>query len=150
MTIDGGVAMNVVPDVCELRLSIRLLPGMDSSTEIARVESLCAEVISGTDASITCSVINDNPPLLGDADSRLYALITGEVGQTDQLGASFAADGGFLERHLGMNCILFGPGRIQVAHRPDEYVPRDELARAGEVMRSVVESMCGGGSPVFE
>jgi acetylornithine deacetylase len=39
--------------------------------------------------------------------------------------------------------VLFGPGSIDVAHKPNEWLPRDEFDRAAGMLRQVVERFCG-------
>jgi succinyl-diaminopimelate desuccinylase len=46
-----------------------------------------------------------------------------------------------------MECVLFGPGSIRVAHKPDEHVPLAELARAAEVLDRLVERWCASPTP---
>ena len=43
----------------------------------------------------------------------------------------FATDAGWLQR-AGFECVLFGPGSIEVAHRPNEFLPVDAVAGAPE------------------
>jgi succinyl-diaminopimelate desuccinylase len=38
--------------------------------------------------------------------------------------------------------VLFGPGSIDVAHRPNEYVPIEEFERARTVLERLVERLC--------
>jgi acetylornithine deacetylase/succinyl-diaminopimelate desuccinylase-like protein len=41
--------------------------------------------------------------------------------------------------------VLFGPGSIEVAHRPNEFMPAAELARAGELLEALVYRRCLAG-----
>ena len=50
-------------------------------------------------------------------------------------------DGGNLAE-LGTQCLVFGPGSIDVAHKPDEYIPMGELIRGVEVVRDLVQRRC--------
>jgi acetylornithine deacetylase len=57
----------------------------------------------------------------------------------------YATDAGWLQE-MGMECVLFGPGSIRVAHQPDEHVPLAHLAHAGEVLVALVERCCASGA----
>ena len=41
-----------------------------------------------------------------------------------------------------MQCVLFGPGSIEAAHKPNEFVPIDEFNRAGDILRQLVTKFC--------
>jgi acetylornithine deacetylase len=53
----------------------------------------------------------------------------------------FATDAGWLQR-MGLQCVLFGPGSIEVAHRPNEFIPVAELTRAREVVGRIIDLRC--------
>ena len=38
--------------------------------------------------------------------------------------------------------LLFGPGAIEVAHKPNEFTPKDEFHRAGDVLRALIARFC--------
>jgi acetylornithine deacetylase/succinyl-diaminopimelate desuccinylase-like protein len=43
---------------------------------------------------------------------------------------------------LGLDCAIWGPGSISVAHKPDEWLPKADLARAREVLGGLIERFC--------
>lgn len=139
--IRGGEALNVVPERCVIEIGLRPLPGMDSSVLIEQVRC-CAAVLKDARASIEMDVINDNPPMLTGEDARVCRVLCDLIGQTQTIGVSFASDGGTFNRDLDMDCVLYGPGSIEVAHRPDEFVPIDEMQRAKDVLHRLIERMC--------
>ena len=65
------------------------------------------------------------------------------VGQDQDIGVSYCSDGGHLSR-LGLECVLFGPGDIAMAHRPDEYVPIEDMKRSRDLMSRLIAARCGG------
>ena len=44
-------------------------------------------------------------------------------------------------RSIGATGAVIGPGSINVAHKPDEFVPRDEFIRSGLIYRDIAEGM---------
>lgn len=135
--IRGGTAINVVPERCEIDLGIRLLPGMTSRPVIERVRRALAA--SGEDCEL--EVLGDSPPMLCPEAAEVRRRLCALLGQSEDVGASFASDAGPLQA-LGQESVLFGPGAIAVAHKPNEYVPKLELERAGEVLRLLVRDVC--------
>jgi acetylornithine deacetylase len=63
------------------------------------------------------------------------------VGPPEARGASFSSDAGPLQG-LGLQPVLFGPGSIEAAHRPNEFLPRAEFLRCGEVLDGLVHDLC--------
>ena len=126
-TINGGKAVNVVPDQCVVRFGFRVLPGMESAPILERVRRTVAEAVG--DAPYSLGIVNESPPLLLEEDSAIYGAVQELIGQDETLSASYATDGGWLKQ-AGLDCVIFGPGTIEVAHKPNEWMPKDEFARA--------------------
>jgi len=140
-TIAGGRAVNVVPDRCELRVGVRLLPGMEAAplVEAARAR---VQAAAGPDP-FDFEVVRESPPLESAADARVLRELAALVGQEGDRSASYATDAGWLAR-AGMECAVFGPGSIEVAHRPDEWISAAELTRARGVLARCVGRICRG------
>ncbi len=137
--IAGGAAVNVIPDRCVIDLGVRLLPGMNTEAAIEWVRDAATK--ADPQSRITVKVRNNNPPMLLDADAAIHTALCEQLGQKQSFGVSFASDAGVLSE-LGMQCVLFGPGSIEAAHKPNEFVPIDEFNRAGEVLRQLVVKFC--------
>ena len=90
---------------------------------------------------VTLTVCNDNPPMLLADDAAIHQTLCEYLGQSQSYGVSFASDAGVLSE-FGMECVLFGPGSIEVAHKPNEFVPIEELTRCREVLEHLVRSFC--------
>lgn len=136
--IAGGEALNVIPDRCDIDVGVRLMPGDESGTAIEEITE-CVSRASG--ATVEVTQINDNPPMLTGAGAPLYRQLIALLDQPEDLGVSYASDGGWLGR-ADYQCVLFGPGSIAVAHRPDEHMPIAQFERARDVLRNLIESQC--------
>jgi acetylornithine deacetylase len=77
-----------------------------------------------------------------DDDAPIHRHLRALVGQEADATVSFATDAGWLQR-LGLDCAVFGPGTIEVAHKPNEHVTKAELARARELIGETVRHFCG-------
>jgi len=139
-TIEGGTADNIVPDRCVIHLGIRLLPGQVSAGPVQRVCEAVETVMRGR--AFEVEVLNESPPLLLDERAEVYRALCGLVGQTQTFGVTYASDAGPFQQTLGMECVLFGPGTIDVAHKPNEHLPIGEWERAGPIIESLVRRMC--------
>ena len=79
-------------------------------------------------------------PLLGNADGELAQATARAIRDALEIDASFIASPGTYDqkhvvRRAGIHeCIAYGPGRLVLAHQPDEYVAIDDLVKAAKVM----------------
>jgi acetylornithine deacetylase len=139
-TVSGGTAINVVPERAVVELGLRPLPGMSSAELAARVEAAARAVAAPAVPEVL--VISDSPPLLVREDAPVVRHLADAVGQRGTASVSFATDAGWLAG-LGIDCAIWGPGSIEVAHKPDEHLPKVELAAAREVLAGAIERFCG-------
>jgi acetylornithine deacetylase len=138
-TIRGGSAVNVIPDRCELEVGIRLLPEMQSEEVISEVRDILSRVLAPGECQL--DVLSDSPPMLSDAKRPIHRELCTLVTQTSLESVSFASDAGWLQQ-MGLDCVLFGPGSIEVAHRPNEFMPRDEFERARTLFPQIIRRFC--------
>ena len=138
--VSGGGALNVIPDSCEVDIGLRLLPGMTGGPSRARLESLAREVTGM--ARLEAEVLNDNPSMLLPEQAFIHQAALALTGQEGSRGVSYASDAGILSREMDMDCILWGPGDMGVAHRPNEYIQLDELERGGVMLERFIARFC--------
>lgn len=138
----AGSAINIIPERAELDLGFRVLPGMQAETLRQRIETLLGEVLK--DEEWKLELINQSPPMLLAEDHDLTRRLYRVMDQETTVSASYATDAGWLSES-GFDCLLWGPGTIEVAHRPNESIPKNELGRASTLLAGVVEQVCGVG-----
>ena len=138
-TVTGGTAINVIPELCTIGFGLRLLPGMNSDSLIKRIEETINNAASGADYEF--HVLNDSPPFSVSEDAVIYKAICEMVSQSKTYGVTFASDAGHLSK-IGIDCVLFGPGAIEVAHKPNEYIPIDEFNKAKPMLEQLVQQFC--------
>jgi acetylornithine deacetylase len=137
--IAGGSATNVIPDHCSLDVGIRLLPGMTSGPVVERVHDTVATALPGR--AFRLEVLNESPPMLLPEDNDLYRLLCRSVGQSESRSVYFATDAGWLSR-ADFDCVVFGPGNMDTAHKPDEWIPEGDLVRGEVVLEDVIQDAC--------
>jgi len=138
-TVAGGSAINIVPEKCVVDLGFRVLPGMSADAIYERIENSLIRVLEGE--SYRFERGEQSPPMLLEEDNDLYRDLCAILGQEKTISASYATDAGWLQE-LGLDCLLFGPGTIDVAHKPNEYLPKAEFERAHEILGQLVERYC--------
>lgn len=136
--VEGGVAANVIPDRCEIELGARLLPGMDAGVLVARVTEAVDRVVGEVPREI--EIVGESPAAFLDEGSDLWAWLGGES-PPGHSSVPFATDAGWLQK-LGFECVIWGPGSIEVAHRPNEFVPIADLVGARATLACAVDRWC--------
>jgi len=132
--IRGGTAMNVVPDRCQIDFGVRLLPGMEAGPVVEEVRSALEALRDSV--RLEFEVTGLSPPLLLDERADFYRLVCSLVDQSETHAVSYATDGGPLQP-LGLECVVFGPGSIEVAHKANEFLPKDQFLSAGKILRQL-------------
>lgn len=137
--VSGGSAANVIPDHCAAQIAIRLLPAMSAEEMSERVRAAVARVLPGEPFELT--FLGESPAMMLDEGAPLYRDLCGLVGQQSTESVAFATDAGWLQT-MGLHCAVFGPGNIEVAHRPNEFLPIEEFERAGRLLDEMVRRRC--------
>jgi acetylornithine deacetylase len=138
-TIAGGVAANVVPDHCEIQLGIRLLPGMSGEAMAERVRATAQAAVR---EPFTVEILTETPAMMLHSDAPILQAFSRTMGDGEPGTVMFASDAGWLQR-AGFDCVLFGPGSIEVAHQANEFLPVAQFQRAGEILDDLIQRNCG-------
>ncbi len=139
--IHGGDNPNRICGQCELHFDLRPLPGMDNEElhqSIARRIQPLAE-LHGCDVTLS-SLFGGAPAFEQEATSPLIQAcekLTGHVSSS----VAFATEAPFLQS-LGMETVVMGPGSIDQAHQPDEFIPLDQINPAIEILKSLIRQFC--------
>jgi len=143
--IEGGSAVNIVPDSCRLRVGVRQLPGQTGAelvAVIAEAADAVAQRWSDRGGRILTTLDQEAPALLTPAGTALEDLLRPHARDAEPTAVPFATDGGNLQR-AGTRSLVFGPGSIDVAHRPDEFIPAEQLIGCVGIVRRLVVDRCG-------
>jgi acetylornithine deacetylase len=79
--------------------------------------------------------------MLLDGTADIFHAACAEVHQQGEHTIAFTTDGGWFGRG-GMECVIFGPGAIEVAHRPNEFIPLAELDACDGVLGRLIDRFC--------
>lgn len=147
--IDGGFADNIVPDRCDLVLDRRLLPDEAPATALAELRALLerardAEGIIADLAAVRVEAGGSETP----ADAPVVLAGVAAAARHGRRAAPGGLSGGcdlVHFRRTGSPGIILGPGSLEVAHQPDEYVTQDALVEASLIYRDIALLLLGGG-----
>ena len=128
--ITGGVAGNVIPDLCEVEVNYRFAPSRDA----AEAENHVREVFAGFDVEIVDLAVGARPGLDAPLAQEFVAAVGAEprpkYGWTDV--ARFSA--------LGVPAVNYGPGDPHLAHHDEERVPVAQIEAVERGLRTWLTS----------
>ncbi len=142
-TVRGGSAINIVPDACIVEIGVRTMPGLESDRLAPRVEAAIASVPLPAGVTLRTEILSDSPPMSLAPEAPIHRLLCELNRQEGTRSVGFATDAGWLAC-AGFDCAVFGPGTIEVAHKPNEWMPKPEYAKAREIVEQTIARLCGG------
>lgn len=138
-TIAGGAAINVVPERCIVEIGIRLLPGLEIAPLVERVRAALAPTAGPHGFKL--EVLSASPPMELAPEAPIHRALCELLNLEEGGAVSYATDAGWLAK-LGLDCAIFGPGSITVAHQPDEFVPKADLDLVRHHLDRLIDRFC--------
>lgn len=138
----GGIARNILADRADLSWEVRTLPGSDPEIVPARFAAICDEVQArmrrtAPSAAITTVMSSDVPGLAPDPGSEAETLVMRLAGRNSTIAVAYATEAGHFQR-AGLPTIVCGPGSIDQAHQPDEFITLEQLQAGEAFMRRLL------------
>lgn len=149
--IEGGYRPYVVPDRCRVWIDMRLVP----PTDTAAAKRIMDEAVRTAEAEIpgvkgSYVVTGDRPYVEKDDQSPLLSALRRAAlevtGQEAEVGSfNGYTDTAVIAGTLGnKNCMSYGPGSLELAHKPNESVPFEDVRRCGKVLGRLAEDVVFG------
>ena len=148
--VRGGTAANIISRECRFVWDLRNMPDESPLTYLERFEAFCREeVLPGmrevapaadivTTERFATAGLRADP---GSAADELVRMITGD---NDTGVVSYGTEAGQFQE-AGFSTIVCGPGSIDQAHQPNEYIERSQVELCTKTLRRLIELQRGGG-----
>jgi acetylornithine deacetylase len=137
--IAGGDAHNVIAGRCQLDWEMRPVQGGDTDHVRDAIDAYARTVLEPEmkavhrEAGIVRHVIGEVTGLEPVSDNEALRIVAELTGANSADVVSFGTEAGLFQ-DLGLTCIVCGPGSIEQAHKPDEFVSRAQLAACLEML----------------
>lgn len=146
--IEGGYRPYVVPDSCRIWIDMRLVPPTDTAAAAAIVKDAIACAVSQI-PGITASyeITGDRPYVEKDNASPLLKALSSVCEEVTGMPAEVSFFPGYTDTAViagtlhNRNCMSYGPGNLELAHKPDEYVPCEDILRCEEVLTLLAKKL---------
>lgn len=145
-TIKGGVALNTIPETCVLQSDIRYLPSETSDDWILPYQAVLSEIehdmqLEHPDARVEFEITELIPPMAVEPQGIAETLARQVTGDNAHRLVSYQTEAGHFQA-AGYSTIICGPGSIEQAHKPDEFITAAQLRRGQAFMQRLTETLC--------
>lgn len=139
--INGGKAANVIPDRCEITIDIRTIPGQNIGLIDKQLNEIFNEIKSDNpDFDARIEVVRKVDGMETDRDCEFVNRVRSATGIDETKIVGYTTDAPIF-KNFGAPIIVFGPGKTEQAHQPNEYVDVPDLCKAVEYYKKIINSM---------
>lgn len=138
-TFEAGAQVNIVPDKARIELDLRVVTESERNRVLALIEETGHKIATSHGAEFSYRVFNDRAPITsGPEDPQVarfldvHSRLTGRPAILEI--APYSTDAVAIVPRRQMPVIIYGPGQIEQAHQPNEYLNLDTLDEALEVI----------------
>jgi acetylornithine deacetylase len=136
--VSGGTSPNILARQCEFIWDVRATSRLEQENIVEHVLARAREIQAEMQARFAdCAIINDvlvdAPPLEPDPANAAVSLLRDLTGKNSVCSVSYAAEAGMFQK-AGFATAICGPGSIEQAHKPDEYIELEQI-QAGTLMQ---------------
>jgi acetylornithine deacetylase len=143
--IEGGTAKNIIPRRCAFQWETRLLPTADPDHVPQRFDSFARSLepamkAIAPEAGIATEKVNHVPGLAPESESPAEQLALHLAGANSTHAVSYCTEAGLFQQ-IGIPAVICGPGSIEQAHKPDEYIDISELRKCEAFMGKLTQQL---------
>jgi len=139
--IHGGDNPNRICGSCQLDFDIRITPGMEVDEIREQLIARLAPLVEPLGVQFELVPLFPGvPAFMAQEHSEILRLVERMTGQQG-ISVGFGTEAPHLQK-LGLDTIIFGPGNIDQAHQPDEFLDLDMVESGIGYIRELIEKVC--------
>ncbi|MGN6584808.1 MAG: acetylornithine deacetylase [Rhizobiaceae bacterium] len=144
--INAGVALNIVPNHCQVEFEIRHIAADNAGRILDRLRGEAERIASAAqaiapEAAIDIEIFNTYPGLDTPPDSQAVAFVKSLTGANGTMKVAFGTEGGLFSGDLGTPTVVCGPGSMAQGHKPDEFVSVEQLNRCDDMLEKLLQRL---------
>ncbi|MEK9672956.1 MAG: acetylornithine deacetylase [Rhodospirillaceae bacterium] len=144
----GGEQLNIVPGRADMDFEFRHLPKHNPvalEKEIMTfVDQLRAEMAAASpECGIEILELSGIPALDTDPSEEVVTIAKQLAGRNDHAAVAFGTEAGLFQQKAGVPSVIIGPGSINQAHAPNEYITLEQVALGEAFMTRLADRVCG-------
>jgi acetylornithine deacetylase len=139
--IYGGDNANRICGCCEMHIDMRPLPGLSVQELQALVLDATYDINQQYPNSVSVIDLHEPiPAFTGSTDSALVKLAENIAGQK-AVAVNYCTEAPFIQQ-LGCETIVMGPGSINQAHQPDEFLAMEKIKPSQQIISNLIKASC--------
>ncbi len=139
--IHGGDNPNRICGSCELQIDVRPLPGMKISDLRTEMQQRLKNILRGTNIQMKTIPLFDGVDAMFTSENSELVKLAEKMTNTESQSVAFGTEAPYYNE-LGLETIVMGPGSINQAHQPDEYIEMKAINPAVEIIRKLITHYC--------
>jgi acetylornithine deacetylase len=147
-TIHGGTVINIVPKECHFEFEIRYLPEQLAETYLAEIEAFIRDQLEpemkaiSDAAGFEITIKSAMPGLNMDPGDDVVNFVKLLAGQNDHAKVAFGTEAGLFQKTAGVPTVVCGPGSVNQAHKPNEFIDLEQISKCETFMNRLLEQVC--------
>jgi len=148
--VDGGTAVNIVPNFASFDFDIRHLPSQDPYEILGEIRefierSALPELRRVSDKTEATVIVHPGGAIALDTaeDDPVIRLAKALTGASETRKVVFGTEAGYFQR-AGISTVVCGPGHIDQAHKPDEFVEIEQIALCEQFFHKLADRLSAG------
>jgi len=147
--INGGLVVNIVPNLCTLDFEIRNIAQDDPALILAQMRNAADKITEmartlAPEAAININTAFTYPGLNTPTDAQVVLFVKSLTGANGTIKVAFGTEGGLFDRELDIPTVICGPGSMAQGHKPDEYVSLDQLDKCDAALSVLIDRLTTG------
>jgi acetylornithine deacetylase len=139
--IHGGDNPNRICGHCEMQFDLRALPGMDNEELRGLIRQRLQPLAEQSGSQIELQTLFGGVPAFEEPATSAIVQAAEKLTGNSAESVAFATEAPFLQQ-LGMETIVMGPGSIDQAHQPDEFIALDQIQPAVNTLKALIRKFC--------
>ncbi len=142
--IEGGTALNIVPKDCAFEFEFRNLPEDDTAELLSEIRSYAHDELEPAMKAVAAETgfswedMACFPGLETPEDAEVVQLAKALAGSNDTGKVAFGTEAGLFHDY-GIPVVVCGPGSIDQAHKPDEFITLEQVALCERFMTRLID-----------
>jgi len=139
--IHGGDNPNRICADCELHIDLRPLPGMEPGALRQNMRNRLRMALEDRGLELNCHPLVEATPAMETSVTSAIIRSAEELTGYRATSAAFCTEGPYFSQ-LGMDTVILGPGNIDQAHQPDEWLAEDRIRPTIDLLRKLIHRFC--------
>ncbi len=146
--ISGGTQLNIVPKDCRFECEFRYIGGQDDDALEEEIRAYARDVLEPAmqaihaDTGIDIECVNHMPGLEMNVDDEVVTFVKALAGRNDHAKVAFGTEAGLFKDRAGIPAVVCGPGSIDQAHKPNEFISLEQVAAGEAFLERLMDRVC--------